>query len=194
MPEAGVEPAQCETSDLQSGAIHRVRRSGMVHHIARAGFEPAARAHEAREVPFPPPRRSAWLESNQRSPAPRAGGVAISPTGRRYLRSVRPRAEAAGLEPARRRAALRLSTAPPCQLGHASGDSHTRRSVHLPRSGDRRTGTCARLNIYVPVGSSPTRLSMPLAHPSALDPRAWSATTDGVLRGGVLEPKPRCVS
>lgn len=33
--------------------------------------------------PFPPPRRSAWLESNQRSPAPRAGGVAISPTGRR---------------------------------------------------------------------------------------------------------------
>ena len=30
----------------------------------------------------PLPRKSAWLESNQRSPAPEAGGVAVSPTGR----------------------------------------------------------------------------------------------------------------
>jgi hypothetical protein len=29
----------------------------------------------------PLPRKSAWLDSNQRFPTPEAGGVAISPTG-----------------------------------------------------------------------------------------------------------------
>jgi hypothetical protein len=34
-------------------------------------------------APLPRDERSAWLESNQRSPAPEAGGVAVSPTGSR---------------------------------------------------------------------------------------------------------------
>jgi hypothetical protein len=57
----------------------------------------------------PPPRRSAWLESNQRFPAPEAGGVAVSPTGR-WSNVVPP----AGLEPA----ASRLRAGRHLQLDH----------------------------------------------------------------------------
>ena len=58
--------------------------------IARVGIEPTSRAHEAREESHSSTARrvavckwSGRLESNQRSPAPEAGGVADSPTARR---------------------------------------------------------------------------------------------------------------
>src|SRR6185369_4454868 len=44
----------------------------------------------------PPPRKSGRQESNLRSPAPEAGGVAHSPTARRTFRAAPP----AGFEPA----------------------------------------------------------------------------------------------
>jgi hypothetical protein len=57
----------------------------------------------------PLPRRSAWLESNQRSPVPDTGGVAISPTGRSRS-SIPP----AGFEPA----ASRLRAGRHLQVDH----------------------------------------------------------------------------
>jgi hypothetical protein len=62
------------------GAKRRARRALKV---ARVGFEPTSRAHEAREEAAPPPRKSGRLESNQRSPVPETGGVATSPTASR---------------------------------------------------------------------------------------------------------------
>lgn len=50
-----------------------------VPEVARAGVEPAPRAHEAREIAVSPPRKSGRQESNLRSPAPEAGGVATLP-------------------------------------------------------------------------------------------------------------------
>ena len=43
---------------------------------------PRSRAHEAREDSLSSTAQSARLESNQRSPVPETGGVAVSPTGR----------------------------------------------------------------------------------------------------------------
>jgi hypothetical protein len=64
--------------------------------VARAGFEPAARAHEAREVPVPPPR-NAGLVGRTRTCGlrrPKPAGWPGSPTTRRRTRPP------AGLEPA----------------------------------------------------------------------------------------------
>jgi hypothetical protein len=92
----------------------------------------------------PLPRKSGWQESNLRSPAPKAGGVASSPTARRRTSTpggirtrslrvegpasspARPRgqeAPAAGLEPASGDRRLRASNALPFQLGHASKEA-----------------------------------------------------------------------
>ena len=56
---------------------------------------PRSRAHEAREDNRSSTAQSGWQESNLRSPAPKAGGVASSPTARSEHR-----APPAGLEPA----------------------------------------------------------------------------------------------
>jgi hypothetical protein len=56
---------------------------------------PRSRAHEAREDNRSSTAQSGWQESNLRSPAPKAGGVAISPTARSEQR-----APPAGFEPA----------------------------------------------------------------------------------------------
>lgn len=42
VPEAGVEPAQYETSGLQADTARRVRNSGAGDATGTAGFEPAA--------------------------------------------------------------------------------------------------------------------------------------------------------
>jgi hypothetical protein len=56
---------------------------------------PRSRAHEAREDNRSSTAQSGWQESNLRSPAPEAGGVACSPTARSEHR-----APPVGLEPA----------------------------------------------------------------------------------------------
>jgi hypothetical protein len=56
---------------------------------------PRSRAHEAREDNRSSTAQSGWQESNLRSPAPEAGGVACSPTARSEQR-----APPAGFEPA----------------------------------------------------------------------------------------------
>ena len=64
--------------------------------IARWDSNPRSRAHEAREDSLSSTARSARLESNQRSPAPKAGGVASLP----YRPAVTLGVPPAGLEPA----------------------------------------------------------------------------------------------
>jgi hypothetical protein len=109
----------------------------------------------------PPPRKSAWLESNQRSPAPEAGGVANLPyrqpisntpggTRTRSFRvegpassPVRPRgreAPAAGFEPA----SVAGNNRVPDQLGHA-GTKGGRRGSREPAAKEMLSrGRCPR--------------------------------------------------
>ena len=47
--------------------------------VARVGFEPTSRAHEAREDSRSSTAQSGWQESNLRSPVPKTGGVASLP-------------------------------------------------------------------------------------------------------------------
>ena len=75
MRTGGVEPPQPEAPRLQRGELSPCSASAW---IARVGFEPTSRAHEARErcrSSTAQRNRSGRQESNLRSPVPKTGGL-----------------------------------------------------------------------------------------------------------------------
>jgi hypothetical protein len=79
--------------DKRALSSSELRPQGLLR-VARVGFEPTSRAHEAREdnrsstalqAGSRATPKSGRQESNLRSPAPEAGGVANSPTTRRQI-------------------------------------------------------------------------------------------------------------
>ena len=95
----GVEPPQPEATGLQPAELTMlsVRRSSAGDRIRTHRLELMRLARTA-----PPYRaRSGWLESNQRSPVPKTGGVAFSPTASRSRARPwrRPEVDDRGIEP-----------------------------------------------------------------------------------------------
>jgi hypothetical protein len=95
--EAGTTGFEPATSRLTS------ERSAQLSYAPERGSAGGIRTHDLKlmrlaRTAAPLPRKSGWQESNLRSPAPEAGGVASSPTARR--RTIE--APAAGFEPASR--------------------------------------------------------------------------------------------
>src|SRR3954451_22432951 len=72
----GLEPAASRWTAGRSSPLSYVRV------VARVGFDPRSRAHEAREDSLSSTAQSARLDSNQRSPVPETGGMPRFPTGR----------------------------------------------------------------------------------------------------------------
>jgi hypothetical protein len=75
------------TAGGAAATAQRAHRCSASAEVARVGFEPTSRAHEAREDSRSSTARrdrSGRQESNLRSPVPKTGGVASSPTARRF--------------------------------------------------------------------------------------------------------------
>jgi hypothetical protein len=89
--EGGIGSPQREAETFPSGMTLRSARPSTVDPSDSAG---GIRTHDLElmrlaRTAAPLPRKSGWLESNQRSPVPETGGVASSPTTRRRSHLVR---------------------------------------------------------------------------------------------------------
>jgi hypothetical protein len=138
---------------------------------------PRSRAHEAREDSLSSTAQSARLESNQRSPVPETGGVAVSPTGRQEPGAMWP----AGIEPAARRVSGDRSTAElrPRANGRTAYEkrrfSATIRAYDASSDERERTPVCAARSSAA-YASSPTA-SPPLPSTPATKTRSIPALT-----------------
>jgi hypothetical protein len=113
----GLEPAACRSTTDCSSLLSYVPVGGSAGGIRTHDLELMRLARTA----TPLPRRSVWLESNQRSPVPETGGVAHSPTDRSDVESSGGRARTC----ASRLTVARLPARPHRNEVHGPGRSRT---------------------------------------------------------------------